>query len=135
MDITGKVVHAMEARSGVSQRNGNPWMSRDYVLEIPGQYPKHFVFTVFGEDRIKQFALRKDETVTVQFDIDANEYQGKWYNKVTAWNVIRPADNTAGTVAQQPAAAQPAPQQAQATSSPPQPQAPQTDGGTDDLPF
>lgn len=127
MELIGKLIQAMPKRSGVSQRTGNPWMSREYILEIPGQYPKHFVFTVFGEERLKQFNLRKDEEVTVQFDIDAHEYQGRWYNEVRAYNVIR--------VGQQQQVSQPAPQ--------PQPQAaepfppPQQDGGgsADDLPF
>lgn len=130
MEITGKVVHAMEMRRGVSQRTGNPWASRDYVLEIPnGSYsPRHFVFTVFGEDRIKQFALRKDEEVTIKFDVDANEYQGKWYNKVTAYDVVRAGQQP---VAQQ--AAAPPPQQAAAPFPPAQPE--QGDGSADDLPF
>ena len=126
MEITGIVIHAMEMRSGVSQRTGNPWASRDYVLEIPGQYTRHIVFTVFGEDKIRDFALRKDETVTVSFDIDANEYQGKWYNKVTAWKVERPGQSAA-----------------QAPQSVPQPQpapyasqVPTAQGSSaDDLPF
>jgi len=131
MEVTGKVIHAMESKSGVSARTGNPWMSRDYVLEIPGNYPKRMVFTVFGEDRIKQFALRKDEEVTVQFDIDANEYQGKWYNKIQAYNIVRAQQ--AGQ-AQQGAPA-PQPQQQAANPFPPA----QSDGGeggsADDLPF
>ena len=91
MEITGRIVHAMETRSGVSARTGKQWSSKDYVLEIPnGQYsPRHFVFTVFGDEKIKSFALRKDEDVTVYFDIDANEYQGKWYNRFTAYNITR----------------------------------------------
>ncbi len=127
MEVTGFVRHALEAKKGVSQRTGNPWMARDYVLEIPGQYPKRMVFTVFGEDRIKQFALKKDEEVTVHFDIDANEYQGKWYNKIQAYNVTRPGQQ----VAQQAAAQQPVTQQ------PPSPPAQQDngDGSADDLPF
>lgn len=124
MEITGKVVHALEIKKGVSQRTGNPWMVRDYVLEIPGQYPKHMVFTVFGEDRIKQFALKKDDEVTVHFDIDANEYQGKWYNKIQAYNVTRPGQQVAQQAAAQqpPVAAAPTPQES-------------TSDNTDDLPF
>lgn len=104
MEVTGFVRHALEAKSGVSQRTGNPWMAQEYILEIPGQYPKHMVFTVFGEDRIKQFALRKDEEVTVHFDIDAHEYQGKWYNKIQAYNITRAGQQQ---VAQQAVAQQP----------------------------
>lgn len=125
MDITGKIIHALEAKSGVSQRTGNPWMAKDYVLEIPGQYPRHFVFTVFGEEKIKQFALRQNEEVTVQFDVDANEYQGRWFNKVQAWNIIRANQ-------QQPVQQTSAAQYAATTQQPPQPQ---ESGSADDLPF
>ena len=135
MKVTGFVRHALEAKKGVSQRTGNPWMARDYVLEIPGQYQRHMVFTVFGEDRIKQFALRKDEEVTVHFDIDANEYQGKWYNKIQAYNVTRSGQQVAqqAVAQQQPVKQQPVHQQTFAPAPQPQPQG----GGdnADDLPF
>ena len=91
MEVTGKLIAAMPTQSGVSQRSGNPWMSREYVIEIPGQYPKKMCFKIFGEDRLKQFNLRKDETVTVQFDIDAHEYNGRWFNEIRAFNVQRGA--------------------------------------------
>lgn len=126
MELTGKLIAAMPTQSGVSQRSGNPWMAREYVLEVPGQYPKKLCFKVFGEDRLKQFNLRKDETVTVQFDIDAREYNGRWYNDIQAYNVLRP---------QQQAPA-PAPQQ-QAPAQQPFPPAQQDNGSgsADDLPF
>lgn len=127
MELTGKLIAAMPTQSGVSQRSGNSWMSREYVIEVPGQYPKKCCFKVFGEDRLKQFNLRKDETVTVQFDIDAHEYNGRWFNEIQAYNVLRPQ--------QQQAAAAPQPQQ---QAVPPFPPA-QSDGGdggsADDLPF
>lgn len=94
MEVTGKLIAAMPTQSGVSQRSGNPWMSREYVIEIPGQYPKKMCFKIFGEDRLKQFNLRKDETVTVQFDIDAHEYNGRYYNEIQAYNILRPQQAT-----------------------------------------
>lgn len=116
----------MPTQSGVSQRSGNPWMSREYVIEIPGQYPKKMCFKIFGEDRLKQFNLRKDETVTVQFDIDAHEYNGRWFNEIQAYNILRP---------QQAAPAQG--QQQAASAQQPFPPTQQDNGGgsTDDLPF
>lgn len=130
MEVTGFVRHALEAKSGVSQRTGNPWMARDYVLEIPGQYPKHMVFTVFGEDRIKQFAIRKDEEITVHFDIDANEYQGKWYNKIQAYNVTRTGQQQVA-----PPASQPPPTVNSAQEPFPPVQQDNGGGSADDLPF
>ena len=89
MQLTGKLIAALPAKSGVSKRTGNPWKSKDYILEIPGQYPKKMCFEVFGEERLKQFNLRKDEEITVYFDIDANENNGRWYNKISAYKVER----------------------------------------------
>lgn len=80
----------MQPVGGVSQRSGNQWMKQEYVLEVPGQWPRRMAFTIFGEDRIKQFALQQGEqNVTIQFDIDAHEYQGRWYNEIRAYNVLR----------------------------------------------
>jgi hypothetical protein len=89
MELTGRIIALQEAKSGTSSKTGNPWMMQGYVIEVPGQYPRHCAFTVFGEDRIKQLNIQIGEDLTVQFDIDAREYNGKWYNDFRAYNVIR----------------------------------------------
>ena len=130
MDLTGKIIAVLPANSGVSQRTGNPWMSQEYVIEVPGQYPRKCVFRIFGEDRIKQFNLQSGEDVTVSFDIDAHEYNGRWFNEIRAYNVTRgiAAPAAAPFAQQQPAAAP--------VSAPFPPAAePAAEGATDDLPF
>lgn len=135
MDLTGTVIAVLPAQSGVSARTGNPWMSQEYVIEVPGMYPKRMCFRIFGEDRIKQFALQQgQQNVTIQFDIDAHEHEGRWYNEVRCYNVLRavPAGQVAqpygGTTGQQPGAAQPGTAPfPPASAAPPQ--------GNDDLPF
>ena len=126
MELTGKCITVLPARSGVSQKTGNSWMSQEYVLEVPGQYPKRIVFNVFGEDRIKQFNIQLGYTYKVEFDIDANEYQGKWYNKINAWNVT-----CADIVQPAPAQSVAAPQQSVSPFPPEQP----APSDNDDLPF
>ena len=90
MELTGKIIAVMEARSGKSARTGNDWMTQEYVIEVPGQFPKRCIFSVFGEDRIKQFNIQNGEDITIQFDIDAREYNGRWFNDVRAYAVTRP---------------------------------------------
>ena len=87
MEITGKIIAVLPANSGTSARTGNPWMSQTYVIETQGQYPKKLAFDVFGEDRIKQFNIKQGEELTVRFDIDAHEYQGRYFNQIRAFNV------------------------------------------------
>ena len=88
MDITGRIIAVMEKRSGQSQRSGNTWASQDYVLETQEQYPRRCLFNVFGEDKINEYNLQIGSEVTVSFDINAREYNGRWYNDVRAWRVV-----------------------------------------------
>ena len=130
MDLTGKIIAVLEPRGGVSNRTGNNWKSQDFVIEVPGQYPKKCVFTVFGEDRISQFNIQMGEDVTVSFDIDAHEFNGRWSNDVRAYNVT-PVAAAPGVA---PAQTSPFPPQ-DANSPFPPAQEPAGDGSTDDLPF
>ena len=138
MDLTGRIIAVLPAQSGVSNRTGNSWMSQDYVIEVPGQYPKRCVFRIFGEDRIKQFNLQMNEDVTVQFDIDAHEYQGRWFNDVRAYNIIRgQVPPVAGVPVAGSTPFPPAPGAASPADAAPFPPAPEAaaEGSADDLPF
>ena len=79
----------MPAREGVSQSSGNPWKSQEYVIETQEMHPKKCCFGVFGAEKIQQFNIQLGEMLTVSIDINANEYQGRWYNKINAWQVQR----------------------------------------------
>lgn len=91
MEITGKIVVVMPAREGVSQSSGNPWKSQEYVIETQEMHPKKCCFNVFGAEKIQQFNIQLGEMLTVSIEINANEYQGRWYNKINAWQVQRVA--------------------------------------------
>ena len=87
MEIIGKAIAALPVKSGVSQRTGEQWQSREYVIETQEQYPKKMCFEVFGTDKLKEFNIRNNDLIKVHFDITAREYNGKWYNSVRAWKV------------------------------------------------
>ena len=46
-------------------------------------------FDVFGADKIQQFNIQVGEELNVYFDIDAREWQGRWFNSIRAWKVER----------------------------------------------
>ncbi len=134
MDLTGKIIAVLPANSGVSSRTGNSWMSQEYVIEVPGQYPRKCMFRIFGEDRIKQFNIQNGEDVTVSFDIDAHEYNGRWFNEIRAYNVVRGTAPVAGAPQTTPfPPQQAAPQDATSPFLPTQ--EPVGEGSADDLPF
>lgn len=87
MEIQGKIIKALDVRSGTTER-GN-WMSQEFVLEVTHRsgWKTHMVFTVVGQDRLQRFAIKEGQHVNVSFDIDAHEYNGRWFNSVRAFDV------------------------------------------------
>ncbi len=88
MEITGKIIAVLDARGGIG-KTGNEWKMQEYVLETHEQYPRRVCFNVFGADKIAQFNIQAGEELTVSFDINAREYNGRWYNDIRAWRVER----------------------------------------------
>lgn len=115
MEIEGKIIAVLPARGGTSARTGAAWKSQEFVIETFDQYPRKCVFRIFGEDRLNQMNVQLGEVLRVSFDIDAHEYNGRWYNDVSAWRVDRnvsvPSDGqpvAAASIQPAPAVEQPA---------------------------
>lgn len=100
MELVGKIIQILPLQGGTSTRTGNPWSVQSFILETQEQYPRKVCVELFGEERIKANPLVLDEIVTVNFDIESREFNGRWYTSVRAWRV------QAGAVPQ--ATAQPA---------------------------
>ena len=82
MELQGRVIAVLPERSGTSARG--EWKSQSFVIETHEQYPRKMVFDVFGADRLAQFNIKSGEEITVSFDIDAHEYNGRWFNNIRA---------------------------------------------------
>ena len=147
MEIQGKIIAVLPTRSGTSAR-GTQWFSQTSVIETQEQYPKKLAFDVIN-DKIEQLNIQLGEILTVQFDINAREYNGRWFNSVNAWNVIRQAQQAtaqgggfSGNVQSSAQAAQQAANAAGVANPmnpqnpyPPRQQPAQPQGDSSDLPF
>ncbi len=89
MELAGKVIAVLEPRGGVSKSTGNEWKVQEYVIETHDQYPRKMCFDVFGADKIALFNIQVGEELNVSFDIDAREWNGRWFNSIRAWKVER----------------------------------------------
>jgi hypothetical protein len=84
MEIKGKIIKILPAQSGEG-RNGQ-WKKQEFVLEFGDQYPKIVCFSLRG-NRIDQFPLKLNEQVSVSFDLESREYNGRYYTDVKAWKI------------------------------------------------
>ena len=136
MELQGKIILALPERSGVSARG--EWKSQDFVIETHDSYPRKMVFSVLGADRLQRFNIQVGQEVLVFFDIEAREYNGRWFNNIRAFDVrlVDPASIGAAGVQPAPAASafEPSPSEAPAPQAPFPPQ-PMESESTDDLPF
>ena len=84
MEVKGKVIQILPIQEGTAKATGNPWKSQSFIIETQEQYPRKICCEIFGEDRINANPVQMDEMVTVSFDIDSREYNGRWYTSIRA---------------------------------------------------
>ena len=134
MELQGKIIAALDVKTGQSARG--EWQVQEFVLEtLDGQFSRKMVFSVFGADRLQRFNIQVGQDVNVAFDIDAREYNGRWFNSIRAYDVRQIVPNQPQN---QPTAG-PIPPIAPSPIPPASPQPPfggdVSNDTTDDLPF
>ena len=82
--LTGQILQAFQAQSGISQNSGNQWMSQEFLLQhdFDQQHPKYMSFRVFGQQKIAQLKAsltpaEAAEVETVQVAVEAEEMAGQ----------------------------------------------------------
>jgi len=118
MDITGKLVQILPVQTGMG-KNGE-WRKCSFIIEIvDSKFPKKVCILAWKDlvDQVQK--LTEGSQLTVSFDVESREYNGKWYTDVKAWKI-----SSSGS-------SQSAPSQYEASmpANEPPPM------GTDDLPF
>ncbi len=100
MEIKGKIIHILPLQEGVSKA-GNPWKKQEYVLETLDQYPKKVCFDLFG-DKADQYRAEIGDDVTLSFDIESREYNGRWFTSIRGWKLEKTLPEAAPAVADVP---------------------------------
>ena len=78
MQTTVKITKILPVQSGQG-RNGM-WYRCEFIGQTLKQYPETICFTCIGES-----------DVSVNFNINSNEYNGKYYTQIKVWK-IAPAE-------------------------------------------
>ena len=122
MEIVGKVIQVLPLQQGTSTRTGNPWTIKTFILETQENYPRKVAIEIFGDQRIADNPAEVDQVVTVSFDLESREFNGRWYTSVRAWKVLQGVQTTQAAAPVQPVSpAAPAAPAAEAPAAPAQP--------------
>lgn len=91
MEIKGQLIKKLDFRSGQKKDGSGTWRSQDFVVRFfEGNYEKTACFTAAGERMTQALDLCEiGSVISVSFDVNSREWQGKWYTSLTAI-AIRP---------------------------------------------
>ena len=97
--IKGKV-HAILAEQKGTSANGKEWAKIDFVIEeVDGQYPKKVSFTAMGDKLLPVVkSLSVGQLVEVHYNLDAREYNGKWFTNINAWRIDKNSEGITNKV-------------------------------------
>ena len=94
MELKATLVQVLPLQKGVG-KNGE-WKKQDIIVQTDGQYPKKVCVSIWG-DKINEQILQIGKQLSISFDVESREFNGRWYTDVKAWKVepANAADNNA----------------------------------------
>lgn len=85
MEAKGKIIAVLPLQSGVS-KSGETWKSQSFVV-FNEESQRNVCFEIFGEKRINENPFNVNDVVTVLFNIESREFNGRWFTSARAWKV------------------------------------------------
>ena len=85
MQVTAKLIQILPLQTGTN-KSGAAWKKQDIIVETAAQYPKKICISIWG-DKIDKNLLQEGAQLTISFDVESREYNGRWYTDVKAWKV------------------------------------------------
>ena len=84
MQLTAKLSQILPVESGMG-KNGE-WKKQGIIVETEGQYPKKICITAWG-DKFNTAQWQPGLSLTIDFDLESREFNGRWYTDVKAWKI------------------------------------------------
>lgn len=137
MEFKGRINRVLPIQSGTTEKG--PWQRQEFVFEYFENENDHWsnkVLLSVMNDRIKEYDLHEGDEVTIGFEHNIREWQGRIFNDVRIYKFEK-VKGIAVVQQQTVPAGQPSGQSEQQTAQQekPQPIVEQPKQGEDDLPF
>jgi len=95
LQVKGMIKSIEDTQEGVNKA-GDTWQKLIYTVETDAQYNNLYAFEVFGKDAVTQFKQynKPGDKVTVKFNVNTNEWQGKFYTTLQSWRCEKDSAST-----------------------------------------
>lgn len=88
MTERGKIIFVGAVERGVAAKTGSAWASQEFVIETNERYPRKIAFTIFGEEKISNAAIREGEIIDVIFFPESHQWNSRWFTELRATDII-----------------------------------------------
>ena len=91
MEITGKITKVLDKETGRKKDGSGEWVKQSFVLKTDEQYNNLYCFEIFGAEKVDKFNQynKVGSTVKVDFNVQTNEWNGKYYTTLQAWKIFK----------------------------------------------
>ncbi len=89
LEIQGKLTKFLPVQSGEKKDKSGLWKKQSFIVETVEQYNNLYCFEVFGDEKVDNLTKyqKEGDEVKVVFNVNTNEYQGKYYTTLSAWRI------------------------------------------------
>lgn len=88
MEFVGCLKACVEERKGTNDKG--EWKRRKYLVEEVATFNARKIVVDVVDGEVGRFAKWDEligKNVVITYEIEAREYQGKWYNDLRAWKI------------------------------------------------
>ena len=85
LEVTAKLLKIFPEKTG-DGKNGR-WVKQDFIVETQESFPKKILFNAWGEKAEGIKNLSVGDTLKISFNIEAREFNEKWYNDLRVWKI------------------------------------------------
>lgn len=100
MEVTGVIEKILDVQKGAKKDGSGDWEKQEFIVKTDSQYNNLYCFEIFGDQKVDNFAKfnKVGQEVTVEFNVNTSEYQGKYYTRLSAWKIMAtPLQNSTNT--------------------------------------
>jgi|SRR5690554_40065 len=93
MKVQGKITKILEKVTGQKKDGSGEWAKQNFVVTTDEQYNNRYCFEVFGQEKVDNLTKfnKVGDEVEVEFNVQTNEWEGKYYTSLQAWKIKKVA--------------------------------------------
>lgn len=95
LEVQGKITKILDKQTGTKKDGSGEWVNQSFLVETDAQYNNLYCFEVFGDEKVEKLNKynKVGDSVSVEFNVSTNEWNGKYFTSLQAWKVMKSESN------------------------------------------